>query len=58
MSGPYIKTYELSGNKQICIIPDMPHSHKTAGHPSRFGLFFDGALNGNRGRSSKSWPLH
>jgi dienelactone hydrolase len=45
--GPYIKTYELSHNKQICIIPDMPHSHKDGWAPVEIRTFFDGALNGN-----------
>lgn len=45
--GPYIKTYELSSNRQICIIPDMPHSHKDGWAPVEIRTFFDGALNGN-----------
>lgn len=45
--GPYIKTYELSKNKQVCIIPDMPHSHKDGWAPIEIRTFFDGALNGN-----------
>ncbi|OJV15447.1 MAG: hypothetical protein BGO21_31130 [Dyadobacter sp. 50-39] len=44
---PYIKTYELSGNRQVCIIPDMPHSHKDGWAPAEIKTFFDGALNGN-----------
>lgn len=44
---PYMKTYELSRNKQVCIIPDMPHSHKDGWAPVEIRTFFDGALNGN-----------
>lgn len=44
---PYIKTYDLNNNKQVCIIPDMPHSHKDGWAPVEIRTFFDGALNGN-----------
>ncbi|MCF0070990.1 alpha/beta fold hydrolase [Dyadobacter sp. CY261] len=48
---PYIKTYGMSRNKQVCIIPDMPHSHQDGWAPAEIKTFFDGALNGN------PWPF-
>ncbi|WP_169409416.1 alpha/beta hydrolase family protein [Dyadobacter beijingensis] len=45
--GPYKKTCDLADNKQVCIIPDMPHSHKDGWAPVEIRTFFDGALNGN-----------
>ena len=43
---PYIKTYEMSRNGQVCIIPDMPHSHQAGWAPPEIRIFFDGALHG------------
>lgn len=43
---PYIQTYELCRNRQVCIIPDMPHSHKDGWAPPEIRTFFDAVLNG------------